>query len=122
MPDWPARLDVWGGFLYYLRTMFAVIKAGGKQYIVREGQQLKIEKLPVDKGGKVEFDVLLMAEDDGSKVEIGAPVLKGKKVTGEILGQGRGKKIDVVKYKPKSRYTRRTGHRQPYTKVVITKI
>ena len=102
--------------------MFAVIKTGGKQYVVREGQKLKIEKLPGEKGKNVEFEVLLLAEDDGSKVDVGTPTLKGKKVSGEIVEQGRGKKIEVVKYKPKSRYTRRYGHRQPYTKVVITKI
>ncbi len=103
--------------------MFAVIKTGGKQYIVREGQQLKVEKLPGKKGDKVDFsDVLLLAEDDGSKVEVGTPILKGKKVSAEIAEQGKGKKIDVVKYKPKSRYTRRTGHRQPFTKVLITKV
>jgi large subunit ribosomal protein L21 len=108
--------------LYDLPTMFAVIMTGGKQYIVRQGQQIKIEKVPGEKGGKVEFDVLLKAEEDGSKVEIGAPLVAGAKVTGEIMEQGKGKKIDVVKYKPKSRYTRRYGHRQPFTKVMITKI
>jgi large subunit ribosomal protein L21 len=103
--------------------MFAVIMTGGKQYIVREGQQLKIEKLPGKKGEKVDFkDVLLLAEDDGSKVEIGTPTLAGKTVSAEVVEQGKGKKIEVVKYKPKSKYTRRTGHRQPFTKVVITKV
>ncbi|MBD3252003.1 50S ribosomal protein L21 [Candidatus Uhrbacteria bacterium] len=101
--------------------MFAVIKTGGKQYVVREGQKLKIEKLPGEKGGKVAFDALLLAEDDGSKVEIGTPTLKSK-VTGEIVEQGKAKKIEVVKYKPKSRYTRTQGHRQAFTKVMITKI
>ncbi len=102
--------------------MFAVIQTGGKQYIVREGQQLKIEKLPIDKGGKVEFDALLLAEDDGSKVDLGTPVLSGVKVSGEIVEHGKGEKLSIVKYKAKSRYTRRTGHRQPFTKVLITKV
>lgn len=102
--------------------MFAVIRTGGKQYIVREGQQLKIEKVAGEKGAKIDFEVLLKAEDDGSKVDLGTPVVSGAKVTGEIVEQGKAKKIDVVKYKPKSRYTRRTGHRQPYTKVMITKV
>lgn len=103
--------------------MFAVIKTGGKQYIVREGQQLKIEKLPGKKGDKVDFkEVLLLAEDNGSKVDVGTPALKGKNVSAEIAEQGKGKKIDVVKYKPKSKYTRRTGHRQPFTKVIIKKV
>jgi len=116
-------LDAGNAFPYDLRTMFAVIMTGGKQYIVREGQQLKIEKLPGEKGDKIDFqEVLLLAEDDGAVTDIGTPTLKGKKVSAEILEQGKGKKIDIVKYKPKSKYTRRTGHRQPYTKVLITKI
>lgn len=101
--------------------MFAVIKTGGKQYIVKEGDVLTIEKLAADKGGTVLFEVKLVAEDDGSKVDIGAPNLD-RAVTGEVVEHGRGKKIDVVKYKAKSRYRRRVGHRQPYTKVKITKI
>ena len=115
-------LDVFAPILYDLPTMFAVIQTGGKQYIVREGQQVKVEKLPGEKGEKLQFDALLLAEDDGSKVEIGAPVLSGTKVSGEIIEQGKGKKIDVIKYKAKSRYTRHTGHRQSYTKVMITKV
>jgi large subunit ribosomal protein L21 len=101
--------------------MFAVIKAGGKQYIVREGQELKIEKLDGDAGSKVDFDVLLLAEEDGSKIDLGTPMLS-KKISGEITSHGKGVKLDVVKYKAKSRYTRRTGHRQLFTKVKIGKI
>ncbi|MBE7524871.1 MAG: 50S ribosomal protein L21 [Anaerolineales bacterium] len=102
--------------------MIAVIKTGGKQYIVREGQTLKIEKLAGKAGDTVSFEVLLRAEEDGSKVDVGTPNVSGSKVEGEIMEQGRAKKISVVKYKPKSRYTRRTGHRQPFTKVRITKV
>lgn len=102
--------------------MIAVIKTGGKQYIVREGQTLKIEKLAGKAGDKVNFDVLLRAEEDGSRVDVGTPNVSGSKVEGEIMEQGRHKKISVVKYKPKSRYTRRTGHRQPFTRVKITKV
>jgi large subunit ribosomal protein L21 len=101
--------------------MFAVIATGGKQYIVKEGDVLEIEKLPNEAGQTVQFDVLLTAEDDGSKVDIGAPMVSGK-VSAEIIEQGRAKKISVVKYKPKVRYKKRVGHRQPYTKVKITKI
>lgn len=101
--------------------MFAVIATGGKQYLVKEGDVLQIEKLPVEAGQTVQFDVLLTAEEDGSKVEIGVPTLSAK-VSAEVIEQGRAKKISVVKYKPKVRYRKRVGHRQPYTKVKITKI
>jgi len=101
--------------------MFAVIKTGGKQYIVREGQDLKIEKLDLEPGGNVDFEVLLKAEDDGSKVEIGAPVLASK-VSAKVVAHGKGKKLEIIKYKPKSRYRRHTGHRQLFTSVKIEKI
>jgi len=99
--------------------MISVIKTGGKQYLVQEGDVLCIEKLDAEQGKLVTFDTLLKAE--GDKVEVGTPSL-GEKVTGEILEQGRVKKIEVVKYKCKVRYTRRRGHRQPFTKVKIMKI
>ncbi len=101
--------------------MFAVIKTGGKQYLVKEGDILTVEKLDVEAGKPVEFDVLFMAEEDGSKIDIGTPMLKSK-AKGEIVVHGRAKKISVVKYKPKIRYKKRVGHRQPFTKVKITKI
>ena len=99
--------------------MIAVIKTGGKQYLVQEGDILCIEKLELEPGKNVNFDTLLKAE--GDQVEIGAPSL-GDKVTGEVVEQGRAKKISVVHYKCKVRYTRRRGHRQPFTKIKITKI
>jgi large subunit ribosomal protein L21 len=102
--------------------MFAVIETGGKQYLVREGQQLKIEKLIGEPESTVSFDALLIAEDDGSKVSVGTPTVSGSKVEAKIVEHGKGKKIDVIKYKQKSRYTRHTGHRQPFTKIAITKI
>ncbi len=101
--------------------MFAVIKTGGKQYVVNEGDVLNVEKLEAEAGKSVNFETLLLAEDDGSKVEVGAPSL-GEKVTAEVLEHDRAKKVSVVKYKPKSRYRRRVGHRQHFTKVKITKI
>jgi large subunit ribosomal protein L21 len=101
--------------------MFAVIKTGGKQYLVKEGDVLTVEKLDVEAGKPVEFDVLLVAEEDGSDVQVGTPVL-AKKLKGEIVSHGRGAKISVVKYKPKVRYRKRVGHRQPFTKVKIGKI
>jgi large subunit ribosomal protein L21 len=99
--------------------MFAVIKTGGKQYLVQEGELLKVEKLDANVGDKVDFEMLLKA--DGEKVDVGTPTLSAK-VSAEVVEQGRNAKIEVVKYKAKSRYTRRVGHRQHFTKVKITKI
>ncbi len=99
--------------------MFAVIKTGGKQYLVNEGQTLHVEKLDLEPGSHVELDVLLVA--DGDKVELGAPTL-AKKIKAEVLAHGRAKKVDVVHYKAKSRYSKRSGHRQPFTSVKIGKI
>ena len=101
--------------------MIAIIKTGGKQYIVREGEVLKVESLPGKAGDAVEFEVLLRAEEDGSKVDVGSPTLKDS-ATGEIVEHGRAKKVDVVKFKNKIRYQKRVGHRQPFTKVKITKV
>lgn len=102
--------------------MFAVIATGGKQYLVKEGDSLRIEKIEGAKGDAVDFDkVLLIAEDDGSKVEVGTPHLSAK-VKAEILEQAKADKVSVVKYKAKIRYRKRVGHRQFFTKVKITKI
>ncbi len=101
------------------KPMLAVIKTGGKQYLVQEGDLLKIEKLDAKVGEAVSFEMLLAA--DGERLDVGMPVLSGH-VSAEVLEQGRAPKIQVVKYKAKSRYTRRTGHRQAFTKVEITKI
>ena len=100
---------------------FAVIDTGGKQYVVREGQTLKIEKLEVNAGEKMAFDkVLLLVK--GGEVSIGTPFITGAKVEADIIEQGRHKKILVVKYKQKSRYFKRNGHRQPFTEVKVTSI
>ncbi|HPN15108.1 MAG TPA: 50S ribosomal protein L21 [bacterium] len=102
--------------------MFAVIATGGKQYLVKEGDSLRIEKIEGVKGDAVDFDkVLLIAEEDGSKVEVGTPNLSAR-VKAEILEQAKADKISVVKYKAKVRYRKRVGHRQLFTKVKITKI
>lgn len=102
---------------------FAVIKTGGKQYLVKEGQPLKIEKIAGEKGSQVVFDkVLLIANDDGSEARVGKPHVEGAKVDAEILEQGRGDKVMIIKYKRKVRYHRRKGHRQDFTKVKILKI
>ena len=101
--------------------MLAVIKAGGKQYIVSPGQKIKIEKLDKKEDSEVTFDSVLLLEK-GKKVEIGAPLVEGAKVIGKVLSQGKAKKVIVFKYKSKKRYKRKKGHRQPFTEVEITKI
>ncbi len=100
----------------------AVVKTGGKQYLVKEGTTLTIEKLEgLEKGGSVTFDTILLT-DNGSETQVGKPVVSGAKVTGTVLEEGRGKKIVVVKYKAKSRYYKKRGHRQPFMKVKVGKI
>ncbi len=104
-------------------STFAVIKTGGKQYRVSVGDAIKIEKLKGDfkKGDTVSFDQVLLI-DDGKDTQIGTPVLSGKVVEGKIDLIARAQKVVVLKYKQKSRYTKKNGHRQPYFKVVITAI
>ncbi len=101
--------------------MLAVIKTGGKQYLVAPGDKIKIEKIEEKEGKEVIFDQVLLVEKN-KKVEIGTPLVKGAKVMGKVLKQGKGKKVIVFKYKPKTRYKKKTGHRQPFTEVEITKI
>ncbi len=103
--------------------MFAIIQTGGKQYKVKKGDVIEIEKIDKKKGSKIKFDkVLLISSDEGRNFKIGKPCIKGTKVEGEILDQVKGKKITVIKYKPKTRYKRKKGHRQLYTEVKIGKI
>lgn len=98
--------------------MFAIIKTGGKQYKVREGQTLVVEKLVAD--GNVVFDTVLLI--GGENAKIGTPTVAGAKVEASVVEHGKGKKLHVIKYKPKVRYRRKIGHRQPFTKVKIEKI
>ncbi len=97
----------------------AVIKTGGKQYKVAEGETLKIEKLDKETGEKVKFDTLLIS--DGKAINIGAPSL-GEKVEAEVIKEGKAKKVSVIKFKNKVRYRRNVGHRQHFTEVKITSI
>ncbi|MBI4359080.1 MAG: 50S ribosomal protein L21 [Candidatus Nealsonbacteria bacterium] len=99
----------------------AIIKTGGKQYIVAPGQKLKIEKLPQEIGAEIVFDQVLLVEKN-EKVEIGHPLVKDASVKGKVLQQGRGKKIIIQKFKAKVRYHKRAGHRQPYTEVEVTEV
>ncbi len=102
--------------------MFAVIKTGGKQYIVREGQELKVELLETEAGKGIAFDALLISDDEGTNVKVGAPTVPGAVVSATVVEHGRADKVLVVKYKPKVRYRRHVGHRQPFTKLKIEKI
>ncbi len=101
--------------------MLAVIKTGGKQYLVEGGDVLLIEKKTGDLNQKIIFDqILLLAKNE--EVEIGTPFISKGKVEGIILEQIKGPKIKVIKFKRKTRYHRKVGHRQMYTKIKITKI
>lgn len=101
--------------------MFAIIKTGGKQYIVAPGKKVKIEKLDVEEGGAVSFDEVLAVFDEAT-AEIGTPLVSGARVSGTVLKQGRAKKITNLRYHSKTRYRRKQGHRQPYTEIEITDI
>ena len=101
--------------------MYAVIKSGGKQYRVAEGDVLRIEKLSAETGETIKFDEVLLVAD-GDKVQVGTPRLDGGSVSAEVLEQGRARKIEVIKFKRRKDYERHHGHRQQYTEVRITGI
>lgn len=100
--------------------MYAIIKTGGKQYCVEEGKIISIEKLDAEAGAEVTFEEVLLVS--GEDVKIGQPTVAGAKVTARVLEHGKEAKIRIFKYKAKSNYRRRQGHRQPFTKVQIEKI
>ena len=102
--------------------MFAVIRTGGKQYLVREGETLRVEKIPVKQGDALDLDVLLVADETGKEAKIGLPTVSGAKVSARVVEHGRSDKVMVVKYKPKVRYKRAVGHRQRFTALKIDKI
>lgn len=99
----------------------AIIKTGGKQYLVKEGDQVKIEKLDKKEGQKKVFDRVLLLEKD-QELKIGQPFLEQTQVEAKVLEQGKREKVVIFKHRPKKRYTKKKGHRQPYTKVEITTI
>ncbi len=105
-----------------MSTMIAVIKSGGKQYKVAEGDVLEVEKLKSETNDFIFDTVLLVADSKSGPTTIGTPYIEGASVSATILEHGRDKKIKVVKYKPKTRYKVVHGHRQHFTKVKITKI
>ncbi|NTV44151.1 MAG: 50S ribosomal protein L21 [Candidatus Yonathbacteria bacterium] len=102
---------------------FAVIETGGKQYRIGEGQALTVEKLPkaFKAGETVVFDKVLLI-DDGKTTKIGTPYLEGATVEAAFVEEGRAKKVTVIRYKAKSRYFKKRGHRQPFNKVTVSKI
>ena len=101
--------------------MYAIVATGGKQYRVSEGDVIFVEKLSGEVDDALVFTDVLTVVQDGD-VKIGAPFIEGAKVTGKVLKQDKNKKIIIYKYKSKANYRRKTGHRQPYTKVSIEKI
>ncbi|MCD6550320.1 50S ribosomal protein L21 [bacterium] len=101
--------------------MLAVIKTGGKQYLVSPSKKIKIEKLNKKEGSEIIFKEVLLVQK-GKKIEIGNPLVKGAKVIGKVVAQKKDKKVNILKYKPKTRYRKKKGHRQLYTEVEILKI
>ncbi len=100
--------------------MYAVIKTGGKQYRVSVGDVIYVEKMGVDAENEVTFDALCVGKD--GEVKFGAPVVAGASVVGKVVKNGKGKKLNIITYRPKKDSKRKMGHRQPYTKVEITAI
>ncbi|MDD5866536.1 50S ribosomal protein L21 [Lachnospiraceae bacterium YH-ros2228] len=100
--------------------MYAVIQTGGKQYKVSEGDIINVEKLNVEEGQKVNFDQVLLV--GGDEMKVGNPVVSGATVEGSVLRNGKAKKVIVYKYKPKTGYHKKNGHRQAFTQVKIEKI
>lgn len=101
--------------------MYAVIKSGGKQYRVKEGQLLRLEKIELEAGATVNFEEVLLV-GNGDDVKIGEPLVKGAAVTAEVVAQGRHKKVNILKFKRRKHHMKRMGHRQWFTEVKITGI
>ena len=100
---------------------YAVIETGGKQYTVRPGETLQVEKLAVPEDTLLELDRVLMIVKDGN-VKVGQPLVEGAKVKAQVVGQGKAPKVTVFKFKRKVRYQRKRGHRQLYTRIQVTEI
>jgi len=101
--------------------IYAIVQTGGKQYRVAPGETIDVERLPAEEGSTVELDQVLLVAD-GENVKVGTPIVKGAKVVAEVVGQGKGEKAIVFKYKPKVRYRRMRGHRQLHTRLAIKDI
>ena len=104
-----------------MSNKLAVIKTGGKQYKVSEGDKIRVEKLSKKEGSTVSFPEILLYVDGGN-VDVGTPVVSGASVEGKVLGEGKSDKVTVFKYKKRKRYSKKKGHRQQYTQVEITTI
>ena len=102
--------------------MYAVMTTGGKQYLVRKGEKVQVEKIDLEVGKTLDFPAMLVSNEDGSNFMLGTPNVKGMNVTAKISEHGRGEKISVIKYKRKARYRRNVGHRQPFTVLEIENI
>ncbi|MHB8920685.1 MAG: 50S ribosomal protein L21 [Halothiobacillus sp.] len=101
--------------------MYAVVVTGGKQYRVEPGEWLRVEKLEGEEGTAITLDRVLMIAD-GEAIQVGSPALAGATVTAEIIGQGRGKKIDIIKFRRRKHHRKHQGHRQAFTEIKITSI
>ena len=102
--------------------MYAVVKSGGKQYRVQQGQKLKLEKLEAEVGQTVSLDQVLMVNDEAGNVEVGAPLLEKASVEATVVAQGRHKKVKIIKFRRRKHHMKQMGHRQYFTEVEITKI
>jgi len=101
--------------------MYAVIRTGGKQYRVAPGDSLRVEKLAGSEGDEIVFDKVLMIAD-GDRVEIGTPYVEGGRVTARVKGHGRGRKIEIIKFRRRKHHMKRMGHRQDYTEIEIVDV
>lgn len=101
--------------------MYAIIRTGGKQYRVSEGDEIFVEKLNAEAGDEIKFEEVL-AIGEGDDITWGKPFVDGASVTADLVKNGKGRKIEILKYKPKKGYRRRMGHRQPYSKIKITSL
>ena len=104
-----------------IKYMYAVIKSGGKQYKVQQGDTIRVEKINAEEGGEISLDEVLMVAD-GDNVSVGAPVVEGASVAATVASHGRGEKIKVIKFKRRKHHRKQMGHRQAYTELKITGI
>jgi large subunit ribosomal protein L21 len=101
--------------------MYAVFRTGGKQYRASKGDRLRVERLAGSEGDTIEFDQVLLV-GEGAQVKLGTPLVAGSKVKAKVTGQGKGKKVEIVKFKRRQNYRRLKGHRQHYTEIEVTGI